>query len=44
MEPVPVTLKTQITEVGTLELWCVERGGERSWKLEWNVREGGGEE
>ena len=43
-EPVPVTLKTQITEVGTLELWCVERGGDRSWKLEWNVREGGGEE
>ena len=35
---VPVTLRSRVTEVGTLELWCVERGGRR-WKLEYNVRE-----
>ncbi len=36
---VPVTLKSRVTEVGTLELWCVEREGGRRWKLEYNVRE-----
>ena len=30
---------SRVTEVGTLELWCVERDGERRWKLEYNVRE-----
>jgi hypothetical protein len=43
---VPVTLESRVTEIGTLELWCVERGsGSRSsrkparWKLELNIRE-----
>ena len=36
---VPVTLKSRVTEIGTLELWCVEREGTRRWKLEYNVRE-----
>jgi hypothetical protein len=36
---VPVTLKSRVTEIGTLELWCEERGGTRRWKLEYNVRE-----
>jgi len=36
-EMVPVTLRSRVTEVGTLELYCVERGGRR-WKLEYNVR------
>jgi hypothetical protein len=36
---VPVTLKSRVTEIGTLELWCEERGGGRRWKLEYNVRE-----
>ncbi|MFV0437793.1 MAG: Hsp70 family protein [Desulfopila sp.] len=36
---IPVTLETRITEVGTLELWCVAKAGERRWKLEFNVRE-----
>jgi hypothetical protein len=36
---VPVTLKSRVTEIGTLELWCVEREGGRRWKLEYNVRE-----
>jgi molecular chaperone DnaK (HSP70) len=35
---VPVTLRARLTEVGTLELWCDERSGKRSWKLEYNVR------
>jgi hypothetical protein len=42
-EFVPVTLKSRVTEIGTLELWCVERDGGRRWKLEYNVREAVGE-
>ncbi|MCF8128662.1 MAG: Hsp70 family protein [Deltaproteobacteria bacterium] len=36
---VPVTLETRITEVGTLELWCVSREDQNKFKLEFNVRE-----
>lgn len=36
---VPVMLETRVTEVGTLELWCVSRQDGRRWKLEFNVRE-----
>jgi hypothetical protein len=46
---VPVTLESRVTEMGTLELWCVARpdtaspgsaGAARSrWKLELNIRE-----
>lgn len=35
----PVRLESRITEVGTLELWCVSRDGQQRWKLEFNVRE-----
>ena len=35
---VPVTLESHLTELGTLELWCVARGGTDRWKLELNVR------
>jgi hypothetical protein len=35
---VPVTLESRLTEVGTLELWCVSRDGTQRWKLELNVR------
>ncbi|HXG64459.1 MAG TPA: Hsp70 family protein [Blastocatellia bacterium] len=35
----PVRLETQVTEVGTLELWCVSRDGQHRWKLEFNIRE-----
>jgi molecular chaperone DnaK (HSP70) len=38
---VPVRLRSHVTEVGTLELWCVARDGQR-WKLEFNVREATG--
>ena len=36
---VPVTIEIRISEVGTLELWCVSREDGRRWKLEFNVRE-----
>jgi len=36
---VPVTLESHVTEVGTLELWCVARDQSHRWKLELNVRE-----
>jgi len=35
---IPVNLEIDITEVGTLELWCVAREDDRRWKLEFNVR------
>ena len=35
---VRVTLETNVTETGMLELWCVAADGRR-WKLEFNVRE-----
>ncbi len=34
----PVRLETNVTEVGTLELWCVSRDGRERWKLEFNIR------
>jgi hypothetical protein len=38
-QTVPVHLHTKITEIGTLELWCLSRDGKQRWKLEFNVRE-----
>ena len=38
-EMVPVRLEAHVTEVGTLELWCVARDGHGRWKLEYSVRE-----
>lgn len=35
---VPVNLQAAVTEVGTLELRCLERDGPGRWKLELNVR------
>ncbi len=35
----PVRLETRITELGTLEVWCVSRDGAQRWKLELNIRE-----
>ena len=40
-ELVPVRLEAHVTEVGTLELWCVARDGGGRWKLEYSVRERG---
>jgi molecular chaperone DnaK (HSP70) len=36
---VPVHLHAKVTEVGTLELWCISRDNKKKWKLEYNVRE-----
>ena len=35
---VPVHLQAAVTEVGTLELRCLEQAGDGRWKLELNVR------
>ena len=34
---IPVTLETHITEIGTIELWCVSRNGKKR-KLEFDIR------
>lgn len=39
----PVWLLSRLTEVGTLELWCVARDEDRRWRLEFNLRERDGE-
>ena len=36
---IPVTLEIKVTEIGTLELWCVSQNDGKKWKLEFNVRE-----
>lgn len=36
---IPVWLQSKVTEIGTLELWCVSRDEDRKWKLEFNLRE-----
>ncbi|MGL4423206.1 MAG: Hsp70 family protein, partial [Gemmataceae bacterium] len=36
---IPVQLRTKITEVGQMEVWCQSRDGTQQWKLEFNVRE-----
>jgi hypothetical protein len=36
---IPVRLETRVTELGTLEVWCVSRDGKQRWKLELNIRE-----
>lgn len=35
---VAVTLKARLTEIGTLDLWCSEVAGKRTWKLLFDVR------
>ncbi len=32
-------IQIKLTEIGTLELWCVSRRDGSRWKLEFNVRE-----
>ena len=38
---VPVRVRVQVTEIGTLAVWCVSRDGSRRWKLEFEIREAG---
>jgi hypothetical protein len=35
----PVRLESRVTEIGTLEVWCVSRDGKQRWKLELNIRD-----
>jgi DNA-K related protein/Hsp70 protein len=35
---VAVHLHAKLTEIGTMELWCREVGGERTWRLQFDVR------
>lgn len=36
---VPVRLRTELTEIGTIQLWCDHVDGAGSWKLEFDIRE-----
>jgi hypothetical protein len=36
---VRVNIEISVTEIGTIELWCVSLDDDRRWKLEFNVRE-----
>ena len=36
---IPVLLQSRVTEVGTLELFCVARDDNRQWRLEFNIRD-----
>ncbi|MEQ9410542.1 MAG: Hsp70 family protein [Fuerstiella sp.] len=36
---VPVNFQSRVTELGILELWCVNKASGRRWKLEFDVRE-----
>jgi hypothetical protein len=35
---VPVRLRSHVTDVGTLEVWCVATTGAGRWRLEFNLR------
>ena len=37
---VPVHLRSSLTEIGTLELWCVANTSSERWRLEFELREG----
>jgi hypothetical protein len=36
---VDVELEVVITEIGTLEVYCISKDNEHRWRLEFNVRE-----
>ena len=35
---VPIHLRAVLTELGTLELWCVSQAGDERWRLEFELR------
>lgn len=37
-ETLAVKLHARLTEIGTIELWCSEAAGPRTWKLQFDVR------
>ncbi len=36
---IPVRLEVELTEIGTLEVWCAARDTEHRWRLEFRVRD-----
>lgn len=36
---IPVGLHVELSEIGTLALWCTEEGGEGRWRLRYELRE-----
>ena len=36
---IPVKLESHVTDIGTVEIWCVSRDDKKRWKLEFNIRE-----
>ncbi len=38
-ELVAVSIESYVTEIGTIEIWCVARDGKDRWKLEFSIRE-----
>ena len=36
---IPVSIQVKLTEIGTIELWCVSQQDGKRWKLEFTVRE-----
>lgn len=41
---VPVHLQAMLTEIGTLELWCVSNSSSERWRLEFELRGGSSQE
>jgi hypothetical protein len=39
-QPLPVHLEIELTEVGTLALWCQSKQTEHRWQLQFDVRQG----
>ncbi len=37
-ERLPVVLETELSQIGTLQLWCVASNSQQRWKLEFDVR------
>ena len=37
-EQLPVVLETELSQIGTLQLWCVATSSQQRWKLEFDVR------
>ncbi len=35
---VPVRLHARLTEIGTLDLWCSEQHGPRTWRMQFDIR------
>ena len=35
---VQIRLKSILSEIGTLQIWCIEENGDRKWKLEYELR------